>query len=203
MFRCLVSSLHSIIFDTAFIKTTILPNIDTKRLISRWYWQWANNCKWHPLIDIRTHSRRPMSRPYGRAMGRLLWVKWRKNTALYRDLVVQRTPTWAACTLSWGWGRQRSSVPQQRVPSLYFQMPSADRWTHSVCPALTSSASWSTPGSGYSCRWKYSHYFFYIYNNHDIKTFSFLGAGNSVVNGWLSAWLLQYQCASNGFTVLL
>ena len=34
--------------------------------------QLYNHWKWHPLVDIGTHSKRPMSRPNGRAMGCLL-----------------------------------------------------------------------------------------------------------------------------------
>ena len=38
--------------------------------------------------DFCTHERHPIPRPYGRAMGCLSWVIWRKMTAIYRERTV-------------------------------------------------------------------------------------------------------------------
>ena len=37
------------------------------------------------LLRLWIHKRHPIPRPYGRAMGRLFWVLWRKDTVRYRE----------------------------------------------------------------------------------------------------------------------
>ena len=44
--------------------------------------------------QIWTRSRRPMSRPYGRAMERLPWAKWIEYAASYQNLAVYSMCVW-------------------------------------------------------------------------------------------------------------
>ena len=59
--------------------------------ISRWnvtrYWTQYERKKVKTLFIQRTHKRRPIPRPYGRAMGRIFWIHYRKYIARHRECI--------------------------------------------------------------------------------------------------------------------
>ena len=62
----------------------VLSTFDRSPPNITWYWTQHHRKEAKAAFKQWSYKTHPISRPYGRALGRLFWVCWRKDTATYR-----------------------------------------------------------------------------------------------------------------------